>query len=262
MMEIGKIWFDFTKNFLILLNNKMALQWYFIAAIGALVIVLISIPIWNKYLRKQVFLVNASVGSDTNSAASSNPSNLSAMQAVAQQFNAEIATLTQLGEAAQAGAEVDSWGWISQVGSVYMAGFPVQNPMASPVAAALGCGSPSSTNAALRLNPCLASVVPNTASCPNAGPGSSPCTAYAWDATNLTVSCTGGSPGTTMSCNKPNFITAVDRFNSNSGTYLVNPSTGVWLYGVKPSQTDSNATDVQPFNVSASQWSQYGFFSL
>ena len=238
------------------------LSWYIIAAVGALIIVLISIPIWNKYLRQQVYLVTASVGSDTNPCASSSPSNLSALQAVAQQFSAEIATNAQVQESAAAGAEVDQWGWAAQVGNDYMAVFPTQDAMASPVAAALGCGAQSSSNAALRLDPCLSSVVPKTATCANPGPASSPCTSYTWDATNLTVNCTGGAADTNMLCGGATVIYDVDRFNSSSGCYLVNPSTGVWLYGVKPSQTDTDATDVQPFNTTTSQWSQYDLFSL
>lgn len=238
------------------------LSWYIIAAVGALIIVLISIPIWNRYLRKQVFLVTASVGSDTNPCASSNPSNLSALQTVATQFNAEIATSQQIKESAAAGAEVDQWGWAAEIGNDYMAVFPTQNAMSSPVAAVLGCGTQSSSNAALRLDPCLSTVVPNTAACANPGPASSPCTSYTWDATNLTVNCTGGSPGTNMLCGGATLIYDVDRFNPSSGCYLVNPSTGVWLYGVKPSQTDTDATDVQPFNVPSSTWSQYDLFSL
>jgi hypothetical protein len=232
---------------------------------------LVGLPLYNKYLRKQVYLVTAPIGSDSSSCASSScsvgcpnssPSVLSSMQTVAEQYSAEIATDDQLGAAAEAGANWTQWGWL-QAGDAYVSAFPypASGANGSPMAQALGCSlsSSSSSTAILQVNPCLSAVVPTAAACPDAV--GSPNMTLSYSPTSASVSCSGpacaeGNP--TMLCSQAGFVADYSRLGT-SQCYQYNPSTsGVLLYGVKPAE-GSDAT-VVPFN--SAQYSQYSAYSL
>jgi|JI10StandDraft_1071094.scaffolds.fasta_scaffold669990_2 hypothetical protein len=218
--------------------------------VALLALILIAVPIYNRYFRPQVYLVNVEVGSDTTAAGGPNqtPSNLANILAVAQQYNATVATGDQVGLAAGAGAQWNQWGWMVVGNGAYVAGFPVPQGgvISTDMATALGCNQ-----SALSVNPCLSSVVPNGVSTCGASPSN---LTYAYDSS--TASVTAGSQS--MSCFNANVIFDNERLlplNPNTPQYYVyNPSYGVLLYGVKPGEgTDPN---VVPFN--SGQYSQFG----
>jgi hypothetical protein len=235
---------------------------YMIAAFAALlVVILVSIPIYNRYFRKQVYLVSTPVGNDTTpcpltgcstGCPNSTPSNLPAMQQVATQYNAEIATGDQVGDAAAAGAQVNQWGWMS-MGTAYIAGFPAPQGgiVSQEMATALGCN-----DTALQVNPCLSSLVPNGVSTCGSSPAGM---TYTYDSNTSSIN-NADDPTKSFNCYNGNLIldTVILQPTGSTQCYVYNPSNGVWVYGIKPAEgSDPN---VVPFN--GSQYSQFGLFSL
>lgn len=226
---------------------------YYITALLILISFLVAIPIYNSYFRPQVYLVAAQVGSDSSPTPTQSPSNLAALQAVATKYNATIATQSQVASAAAAGAQWLQWGWMN-VNGFYLAAFPYStgNVATSDMALALGC--PSQT--AMLVNPCLNPQVGSTSPACNQTP---PGRTYSYNSTTQVITCNGGSCDSSQSfaCSDSGVIHDIDILGT-SQNYVVNPSTGVLLYGIKPRENSDPA--VIPFN--ASQYSQYSAFSL
>lgn len=214
-----------------------------------LALILIVVPIYNRYFRPQVYLVAVEVGSDTSGATGPNqtPSNLNNILQTAAKYNASVATGDQVGLAAGAGAQWNQWGWMLVGNGAYVAGFPVpQGGLVSPdMATALGCDA-----AALSVNPCISSVVPNGVStCGSSPPGLT----YTYDSSTSSVT---APPSQSMSCFNANVIFDAEILLPVPTNYVYNPSSGVLLYGVKPPEGSDPA--VVPFN--SSQYSQFGMW--
>jgi hypothetical protein len=137
------------------------------------------------------------------------------------------------------------------MGTAYIAGFPAPQGgiVSQEMATALGCN-----DAALQVNPCLSSLVPNGVSTCGSSPAG---LTYTYDESTSTMSAGGN---TTFNCFNGNLILDTVRLQDPTlpQCYVYNPNSGVWVYGVKPAEgSDAN---VLPFN--GSQYSQFGLFSL
>lgn len=230
----------------------MEKKYLVIFGIVILTLILVGIPVYNRYFRKQVYQVYPGAGWDMNSSVSDSPTSLAQIQAIAKKYNAEVATDTQLATAAAAGAQWPVWGW-TMAGTAYVPMFPYAANNASTLASDLSCCSwPAG---AFSVNPCLAAAA-QTCSSP-AGATCSPPSSISYDSTKGTATYNGG----TMSCTSAGVIANVEFPSGTSYVYTTTDTTammGVTLYGVKP-QEGSDST-VQPFN--ATSYSQYGLFSL
>jgi hypothetical protein len=248
-------------------NRKEKMNWLHVAyALVALLLVFTGgIALWNRFFRKQVFLVlDPSIGSDTNQPdqPKQQPSNLADLQHVASNFKATIASLDQVMESAAAGAEQAQWGWL-YTPQAYVAAMVTQNAHNTDLPSALQCAS---NTAALMVNPCMLSIAnpTNPTYVPCAG-DSAVAAMYGatYNALNDTVSST--VTGGAMACGAPTAILDYPALDLLAvGNYKYNPPGGVWLYGVKPQQTSPSAAGVQLFNTTKNQYSQFGssLFSL
>ncbi len=233
----------------------MEKKYLVIAGIVILTLILVGIPVYNRYFRKQVYLVYPGAGWDTNSTISDKPSSLAQIQAIAQQYKAAVATDSQVASAAAAGAQWGIWGW-AIAGTAYVPMFPYALGNASTLSSTLGCCG--SASAAFSVDPCLAA---KSQTCSSPGATCSPPTGLTYDETQNTATLNGS----TMNCGPAGVIANVAYGDTQgSGTSYVYTTTdttammGVLLYGVKP-QEGSDAA-VQPFN--GNSYSQYGLFSL
>lgn len=236
-------------------------------ALVLLAVALAAVASYNRYVRRQVFLVlDGSVGADRTLPPQPKfaPSNLAAMERVASQFRrGTIATTTQIAAAAAAQGEALHWGWAAfpRPGSqtVYIGVMQVQDPRAQRTATALGCASDPR---ALQVDPCLSSLAkgPLTSSqqqTPCAGDGGfTGAQRLTFDGDHGAVA--SGASGAVMYCGVPGVLFdygALDTGSSNGYVYNA-PSAGVWVYGVKP--PEGSDPRVQPFNAYNEQYSAFG----
>lgn len=241
------------------------------AALVLLVVALACIASYNRFLRRQVFLVlDRSIGADLAQPPQPKPapSNLAAIERVVAGFrSASIATTAQVASAAAAQGEALNWGWAAfpRPGAttapvVYIPVMQVQDARAQRTAAALGCASDPR---ALKVDPCLAAIAK--------GPlGTQQQTACAGDASfaqaNALAYSSGavasGKTGVAMACGNPAILIdygALDVSDTNGYVYN-SPAAGVWVYGVKP--PEGSDPRVQPFNAYNSVYSAFSALSV